>query len=98
MQDIWENFKDPVKPNYPTEKNMDMLKKIIKASSNVGDLVLDCFMGSGTTIISAQELGRNWIGMDKSQKAIEIVQNRLKNLNSTLYSDGKYEFIEINQK
>ena len=95
MQDIWEDFKDPSKPKYPTEKNIDMIKKIIKTSSNVGDLVLDCFMGSGTTIIASHELGRKWIGIDKSPKSIEVVQGRLESAKSNLYSDGKYEFIEI---
>lgn len=95
MQDVWEDFKDPSKPKYPTEKNIEMIKKIIKTSSNPGDLVLDCFMGSGTTIIASQELGRKWIGMDKSPKAVEIVKKRLKDSESTLYSNGKYEFIEI---
>ncbi|AGN16019.1 site-specific DNA-methyltransferase [Methanobrevibacter sp. AbM4] len=95
MQDIWEDFKDPTKPEYPTEKNKDMLKKIIKTSSNEGDLILDCFMGSGTTIIAAQELGRKWIGMDKSPKAIEVSQKRLKKVQENLYSSGKYEYIKI---
>lgn len=95
MQDIWEDFKDPSKPKYPTEKNIDMIKKIIKTSSNVGDLVLDCFMGSGTTIIASHELGRKWIGIDKSPKSIEVVQGRLESAKSNLYSDGKYEFIDI---
>lgn len=48
MQDIW-TFKDPQKPKYPTEKNIDMLKTIVKTSSNIGDIVLDAFCGSGTT-------------------------------------------------
>jgi len=51
VQDIWE-FKDPQHPKYPTEKNLDMLKMIVGASSNEGDLVLDCFSGSGTTLIA----------------------------------------------
>ena len=46
MQDVWE-FKDPQYPRYPTEKNVEMLKLIVKTSSNEGDLVLDCFSGSG---------------------------------------------------
>jgi adenine-specific DNA-methyltransferase len=48
-QDIWE-FKDPQYPSYPTEKNLEMLKVIVEASSNRGDIVLDCFSGSGTTL------------------------------------------------
>ena len=51
-QDIWE-FKDPYYPSFPTEKNLEMLKVITQTSSNPGDLVLDCFAGSGTTIVAA---------------------------------------------
>ena len=76
VQDIWE-FKDPQHPNYPTEKNLDMLKLIVGASSNEGDLVLDCFCGSGTTLIAAEELGRNRIGIDESPHAVEVTSNRL---------------------
>ncbi|MGC2463230.1 MAG: site-specific DNA-methyltransferase [Steroidobacteraceae bacterium] len=76
VQDIWE-FKDPQHPNYPTEKNLDMLKLIVGASSNEGDLVLDCFCGSGTTLIAAEELGRNWIGIDESPHAVEATSKRL---------------------
>lgn len=75
-QDIWE-FKDPPYPTYPTEKNLEMLKVIIDASSNPDDLVLDCFAGSGTTLIAAEELGRRWIGIDNSKIAIDVVQKRL---------------------
>lgn len=75
-QDIWE-FKDPTYPKYPTEKNVKMLKVIIKASSNPNDIVLDCFAGSGTTLIAAEELGRRWIGTDNSPVAIEASLKRL---------------------
>jgi adenine-specific DNA-methyltransferase len=75
-QDIWE-FKDPTYPSYPTEKNLEMLKTIIKASSNKGDLVLDCFCGSGTTLVASEQLGRRWIGIDNSELAIDTAQKRL---------------------
>ena len=77
MQDIWA-FKDPQNPKYPTEKNMELLRTIIKASSNPGDYVMDAFCGSGTTLVAAQELGRYFIGMDSSKKAISICEKRLK--------------------
>ena len=77
VQDIWE-FKDPQHPDYPTEKNLDMLKMIVEASSNAGDVVLDCFCGSGTTLVAASESGRNWIGIDESAHAIEVAKNRLR--------------------
>jgi len=75
-QDIWE-FKDSPYPTYPTEKNAEMLKVIIQASSNPDDIVLDCFSGSGTTLVSAEELGRRWIGIDNSPPAIEATLKRL---------------------
>jgi adenine-specific DNA-methyltransferase len=78
-QDIWE-FKDPAYPSYPTEKNLDMLKTIVEASSNPGDIVLDCFSGSGTTLVAAEMLGRRWIGMDNSLIAIEVSIRRLQKL------------------
>ena len=56
---------------------VDMLKVIIEASSNPGDLVLDCFCGSGTTLAAAQEIGRQWIGIDNSKIAIKICKERL---------------------
>jgi adenine-specific DNA-methyltransferase len=57
-----------------------MLKVIIDASSNKEDIVLDCFSGSGTTLIAAEQLGRRWIGIDNSPKAIEITLRRLQSL------------------
>lgn len=75
-QDIWE-FKDPAYPSYPTEKNLEMLKVIIRTSSKPGDIVLDSFAGSGTTLVAAEELGRRWVGIDSSKKAIETTQKRL---------------------
>lgn len=75
-QDIWE-FKDSPYPVYPTEKNTEMLKVIIETSSNPDDIVLDCFAGSGTTLVSAGELGRRWIGIDNSLQAINATLERL---------------------
>lgn len=71
VQDIWLDCRDAHNQNikitgYPTEKNPDMMARIIKASSNPGDIVLDCFSGSGTTLSVAGSLGRNWIGIDDS--------------------------------
>ena len=80
MQDIWE-FKDPQYPSYPTEKNFDLLKNIILASSNENSYVLDFFCGSGTTLLAANQLGRNWIGIDISSTAIKIAQEKLNNHN-----------------
>ena len=93
MQDIWE-FKDPQYPNYPTEKSLDLLKLILTASSNEGDIVLDCFCGSGTTLVAAQELNRKWIGIDQSDQAIKIVKKRLDSIPANLFTKVEFEFIE----
>lgn len=92
VQDIWE-FKDPQYPSYPTEKNIDLLKFIIKASSNEGDLVLDCFCGSGTTLMAAQELNRKWIGIDQSKHAIKVVKKRFSTINGDIFSEVDYDFL-----
>jgi len=78
-QDLWE-FKDPQYPSYPTEKNLEMLKVIVETSSNRGDIVLDCFAGSGTTLFAAEELGRRWIGIDNSETAIKTAEKKLSSI------------------
>ncbi len=93
-QDIWE-YKDYQYPSYPTEKNIDLLKTIVSASSNPNSIVLDCFCGSGTTLQAAQELGRKWIGIDQSNEAIRITQERLKNIPSSLFVNNvDFEYLE----
>ncbi|MFA7344871.1 MAG: site-specific DNA-methyltransferase [Terrimicrobiaceae bacterium] len=81
VQDIWLEYRDAHNQNievsgYPTEKNPDLLTRIINASSNVGDMVLDCFSGSGTTLNVASQLGRHWIGVDNSHEAIRATLRR----------------------
>lgn len=81
VQDIWLEFRDAHNQNikitgYPTEKNPELLTRIIEASSNPGDLVLDCFAGSGTTLDVAARLGRRWIGIDNSPEAIKTTLRR----------------------
>lgn len=81
VQDIWYDFRDTRNQNilttgYPTEKNPQLLEQIIRASSNTGDLVLDCFAGSGTTLAVAAQLGRTWIGIDNSSEAITAILSR----------------------
>jgi len=81
VQDVWLDFKDAHNQNikitgYPTEKNPDLLRRIIEASSNPGDLVVDCFAGSGTTLVVSDELGRNWIGVDSSREAFSTILHR----------------------
>lgn len=81
VQDIWLDFRDAHNQNihitgYPTEKNPVLLQQIIKASSNEGDLVLDCFAGSGTTLAAAHSIDRRWIGIDNSPEAIRVILQR----------------------
>ena len=65
------------KTGYPTQKPLALLERIIKASSNEGDMVLDPFCGCATTCVAAEHLGRKWIGIDISIKAHELVKERL---------------------
>lgn len=96
VQDIWE-FKDPMYPVYPTEKNLDLLELIIKTSSNVESIVMDCFAGSGTTLKAAQKLGRNWIGIDQSDLAINAITEKLelKSKNNLFSNINLYEIIKL---
>ena len=64
---------------YPTQKPIALLERIIKASSNQGDLVLDPFCGCATTCVAAERLQRHWIGIDLSPRAVDLVRVRLEN-------------------
>jgi len=88
-QDIWE-FKDPAYPNYPTEKNIDLLKFIVKASSNKNSYVLDCFSGSGTSLVASELLDRKWVGIDESKEAIKASIEKLDNLKHDTKSSYQY--------
>ena len=61
-----------------------LLERIISTSSNAGDIVLDCFSGSGTTLAVAEKMGRKWVGLDCGKLSIYTIQNRLLNLNSLI--------------
>lgn len=82
LNDIWLDNRDAYNQNvkvtgYPTEKNYEMMERIVSASSAPGDLVLDCFCGSGTTLAAAAALGRRWIGVDSSEDAMSASLERL---------------------
>jgi site-specific DNA-methyltransferase (adenine-specific)/adenine-specific DNA-methyltransferase len=68
---------------YPTQKPESLLARIIKASSNEGDLVMDCFAGSGTTLAVAEKLNRKWIGIDCGKLSIYKTQKRLLNIENS---------------
>jgi len=79
--DVWElesiNSNSPERLGYPTQKPLSLLERIIKASSNEGDIVLDAFCGCGTTLSVAQVEKRKWIGIDISPTSCRVVADRL---------------------
>ena len=81
ISDVWEipflNPKAKERTGYPTQKPIELLDRIIKISTDEGDCVLDPFCGSGTTLVSAKLLGRDYIGIDINKDAIEISEKRL---------------------
>ena len=83
VQDIWTDIR-PIgaraaeRLGYPTQKPEALLERIIKASSNEGDVILDPFCGCGTAIAAAQRLGRSWIGIDITHLAINLIKTRLR--------------------
>ena len=79
LRDWWDMpiAQSPERLGYPTQKPRALLERIIKASSNEGDIVMDCYCGCGTTIDAAHAFNRHWIGMDITYRAIALVQNRL---------------------
>ena len=79
---IWDDIRPATgeeRTGYPTQKPIALLKRIIKASSNEEDVVLDPFCGCATTCVAAERLGRQWIGIDISEKAVTLVRMRLEN-------------------
>lgn len=98
--DFWEiSMINPVgneRLGYPTQKPEDLIERIIKASSNEGDIVFDCFMGSGTTQAVAMKLGRKFIGADINLGAIQTTTKRLINVANELKDDNtKYTGFEV---
>ena len=81
--DIWDDI-DRINPvgserlGYPTQKPLALLERIISASSNEGDIVLDPFCGCGTAVHAAQKLGRQWIGVDITHLSISLIEKRLR--------------------
>ena len=98
--DVWdipyENSMSKNRVDYPTQKPEALLSRIIKSSTKAGDLVFDCFMGSGTTQAIAMKLGRRFIGADINLGSIQITTKRLlgiaKDLSSQLPEDGKEKY------
>ena len=76
---------------YPTQKPLALYERMIQASSNQHDIVLDPFAGSGTTLDAAESLGRKWIGIDVGDEAIEIIQTRLRDRHGLML---EYELVK----
>lgn len=116
VSDVWTGIpplqaSSAERQNYPTQKPEALLDRVIRASSNEGDIVLDAFAGSGTTCAVAEKLGRRWIGIDCGKLAIYTIQKRLLNLRKeignkgapmtakpfTLYNAGLYDFSQLKE-
>jgi DNA modification methylase len=85
LQDVWDdvppiNSQAAERLGYPTQKPIALLDRIIKASSNPNDIVLDAFCGCGTALVAAQNLGRQWIGIDISPTACRVMAKRLRDV------------------
>lgn len=99
MRDVWElpilNAMSKERVGYPTQKPLELLRRIINASSNKGDTILDPFCGCGTAIIAAQELGRNWIGIDISKDAYKISKERYHQLTfESTFGQSEPQYVE----
>jgi len=116
VSDLWDDllsYQPPgeEKVGYPTQKTEAVLGRIVALSSGIGDIVLDAFAGSGTTLAVAEKLGRRWIGIDCGKLAIYTIQKRMLNLKSeignkgkplkpkpfTLYNAGLYDFTRLKE-
>lgn len=116
--DVWEIGQSSVTKKksaeyigYPTQKPEELLRRVIEASSQKGDIVLDAFAGSGTTMAVAEKLGRRWIGIECGKLAIYTIQKRMLNLRKeignkgrnlkpkpfTLYNAGLYDFSKLKE-
>lgn len=105
LGDVWEipflNPRAKERCGYPTQKPILLLEKIIELVTDEGDLVLDPFCGSGTTLVAAKLLNRKYIGIDISKEAIELAKLRLEKpikTSSQLLNLGKESYIEKSQK
>ena len=105
LSDVWEipylNPKAKERVGYPTQKPILLLERIIKLVTDEGDIVLDPFCGSGTTLVASKILKRKYIGLDQSKEAIELSKQRLENpikTESNLLKNGKESYINQDPK
>lgn len=105
LTDVWEipflNPKAKERTGYPTQKPILLLDRIIEISTHEGDIILDPFCGSGTTLVAAKIKGRKYIGIDVSQDAINLTKSRLETLiktESALLKNGRSSYINADEK
>jgi len=105
LSDVWDvpylNPKAKERTGYPTQKPVLLLERIIELVTNPGDCVLDPFCGSGTTLVAAKLLGRNAIGIDISEDALEMTRGRLVNperTDSNLLSEGRDSYRQADER
>jgi len=105
LSDVWEipflNPKAKERTGYPTQKPVLLLERILEISTEPGDLVLDPFCGSGTTMVAAKILGRHSIGIDCSKEAVDLAQSRLVSLEKTesaLMKKGRAAYINVDSE
>lgn len=105
LTDVWDipflNPKAKERTGYPTQKPILLLDRIIEISTNEGDVVLDPFCGSGTTLVAAKMKKRNYIGIDVSLEAVKLTKSRLKTLiktESALLNNGRASYINADEK
>ena len=95
IDNVWNDcpsvFRSTEKTGYPTQKPLKLLERIIKASTNEGDVVLDPFCGCATTCVAAEKFNRQWVGVDISEKAYDLVKERLK-------KEVKQDLLDWNKK
>lgn len=104
LNDVWEipylNPKAKERVGYPTQKPLLLLERIIELTTQKGDVVLDPFCGSGTTCVAAKLLDRSYIGIDKSEEAVELTLSRIKNpikTNSNLLKNGRESYVNVDK-
>ncbi|MDO9139136.1 MAG: site-specific DNA-methyltransferase, partial [Methylobacter sp.] len=105
LNDVWEipflNPKAKERTGYPTQKPILLLDRVIDISTHVGDIVLDPFCGSGTTLVAAKLKGRKFVGIDVSQEAVDLAKSRLETLvktESALLNKGRLSYINAAEK
>ena len=87
--DVWKislvSGNSPERTDHPAQYPEELIERIIKVGTNPGDLVLDPFMGSGTTAVVAKKLGRNYVGYELEEEYIKIAERRLSDGDATLF-------------